>query len=81
MFTKSLTGTSRTYQMIENLLPDNLDHLKRWQRRNGIHQHIPVYSDKVLRIQDTVLILPLVLALRMFKARGVYLSSRINYFG
>lgn len=43
--------------MIQQLLPNNLDHLKRGLGGNTINKHITVDTDKVLAIHDTILIL------------------------
>lgn len=37
-----------TNQMVQNLVPDHLHHLKGLQRRDAVDQHIPVDADKVL---------------------------------
>jgi hypothetical protein len=44
--------------VVQNLVPDHLHHLKGLQRRDAVDQHIPVNADKVLRVQDAVLVLP-----------------------
>ena len=51
------TKGRKTYQVVENLVPDHLDHLERGQRRDAVDQHVAVDADKVLAIQNTVFIL------------------------
>ena len=46
------------HQMIQNLVPDHPDHLKRRARGHGIHNHIAMDTDAVFGVQDTVFILP-----------------------
>lgn len=36
--------------MIEDLFSDDLDHLKRWQGRYGINQHVSMDTDEMLRV-------------------------------
>lgn len=43
--------------MVQNLVPDHLDHLERGQRRDAVDQHVAVDADEVLRVEDAVLIL------------------------
>lgn len=43
--------------MIKYLFPYYLHHLKRWQGRDGVDQHITVDADKVLGVEYTIFIL------------------------
>lgn len=43
--------------MVENLVADDLDHLKGLHGSNRVDENIAVNSDEVLGIQDAVLIL------------------------
>jgi hypothetical protein len=44
--------------VVQNLVPDHLDHLERGQRRDTVDEHVAVDADEVLRVEDAVLILP-----------------------
>lgn len=46
-----------TDKVVQNLVPDDLDHLKGRHRLDRVHQHVAMDADKVLRVQDAVLIL------------------------
>lgn len=46
-----------TYQMIEDLVPQNADHVKGLSGRHGIYEHVAMYANEMLGIQDTVLVL------------------------
>ena len=46
-----------TYKMVEDLVANDLHHLKGLQRRHTVHQHIAVGADHLLRIKDAVFIL------------------------
>jgi len=43
--------------MVEDLVANDLHHLKGLQRRHTVHQHVAVGADHLLRIEDAVLIL------------------------
>lgn len=43
--------------MVQNLFPNHLHHLKARQAADRVHQHVPVNPNKVLAVQDAVLIL------------------------
>lgn len=43
--------------MIQNLVANNGNHLKRLARGNGVHDHVAMDADEVFRVQDAVLIL------------------------
>lgn len=45
------------YQVIENLVADDLYHLERLHRSNRIHQDVPMDPNKVLGIKYTIFIL------------------------
>lgn len=51
------TGTTATYKVIQDLVPDDLDHFKRRLGRNRVDQHVAVNADRVSRVQDAVFIL------------------------
>lgn len=46
-----------TYEVIQDLVPDNLDHLKRLLGRHRVDQHVAMDSDRVPRVQNAVFIL------------------------
>lgn len=46
-----------TYQVIQDLIPYDADHFKTLLRSDGIDNHVAMDSDKVLAVQDGVLIL------------------------
>ena len=46
-----------THQVVQDLLPDDLHHLERGQRRHRVYEHVAMDADEVLRVQDAVLIL------------------------
>jgi hypothetical protein len=46
-----------THQMIQNLITNSLHHLKGLPRGNRVHDNIPMDTNEVLRVQDAVLIL------------------------
>lgn len=50
-------GTGRTDEVVEDLVTNDLDHLKGLHRRNRVDEDIAVDSDEVLRVQNAVLIL------------------------
>ena len=50
-------GGGGTHQVVQDLLPDDLHHLERGQRRHRVHEHVAMDADEVLRVQDAVLIL------------------------
>lgn len=43
--------------MIEDLVPQNADHVKGLSGRHGIYEHVAMYANEMLGIQDTVLVL------------------------
>lgn len=43
--------------MIQDLIPNSSNHLKRLSRSNGINNNVPMNSNKMLRIQNTIFIL------------------------
>jgi hypothetical protein len=43
--------------VIENLAPNNLDHLKRLFGGNRVYKHIPMDADREARIEDAVFVL------------------------
>ena len=43
--------------MIQNLVPNNLDHLERLQRGDAVDEHVAMDADEVLRVEDAVLVL------------------------
>ena len=45
------------YKMVEDLVSQSSYHFKRLLRGHGIDKHVPVYTNKMLRIKYTVLIL------------------------
>lgn len=51
-------GRDGTYQVVEDLVADDLDHVKRRHGPDRVHEHVPVDPDEVLRVQDAVLVLP-----------------------
>lgn len=54
---QSFLEAERTNEVVENLVPDDLDHLKRLHRGNGVDENIAVDPNEVLGVQDAVLIL------------------------
>ena len=44
--------------VVQNLVVHRLDHLKGRSRGNRVHEHIAVDANRMLRVQDRVLILP-----------------------
>lgn len=46
-----------THEVVQNLIPNNLDHLERGQRRDAVDEHVAVDADEVLRVEDAVLVL------------------------
>jgi hypothetical protein len=48
----------RTYQVIQNLIPNNPHHLETLLAPHGVHDHIPMNSDKMLAVENAVLVLP-----------------------
>lgn len=47
----------KTYQVVQDLVSDDLDHLKGLRRSYRVHKHVPVDPNEVLRVENTVLIL------------------------
>lgn len=45
--------------MIQNFVSDDLNHLEGLRRCYGINEHVAMNPDKMLRVEDTVLILKL----------------------
>ena len=52
-----LTAPCTTYKVIEDLVPDDADHLEGLPRGDRVDQHVPMNPDEVLGVEDTVLIL------------------------
>lgn len=46
-----------TYEMIENLVPNNTRHLKALLASDRVDNHVSMNADKVLRVEDTIFIL------------------------
>jgi hypothetical protein len=46
-----------TYRMIQYLVPYNPTHLETLLTRDRVHNHVPMDADKVLAVQDRVLVL------------------------
>lgn len=46
-----------SYKMIQNLVADDFDHLKRLLRGHGVNQHVPVDTNRVARVKDAVFVL------------------------
>lgn len=44
--------------MIQDLIPNDTNHVKALPRIQAVHEHVSVYANKVLRIEYTILILP-----------------------
>jgi len=44
--------------VVQDLVADDLDHLKRLLRRDAVDEHVAVDADEVLRVEDAVLVLP-----------------------
>ena len=43
--------------MIQDLVSDDLNHLKGLRRCDGIHEHVPMDPNEMLRVEDAVFIL------------------------
>ena len=43
--------------MVQDLVSKRLDGFERLPRRNGVDQHVAVYTDGVLRIEYTIFVL------------------------
>ena len=43
--------------MIQDFISDDLNHLKGLRRCYGIHEHVPMDPNEMLRVEDTVFIL------------------------
>lgn len=43
--------------MVQNFVSNDLYHFECWERGHGVHKHVPVDPNEMLRIQDTVFIL------------------------
>lgn len=54
---QSEDGCEDTYQVIQNLIPDDPHHFKALLARHRVHDHVPVNSDKVLVVENRVFIL------------------------
>jgi hypothetical protein len=54
---RALDGNG-TYQVVEDLVADDLDHVERRHGPDRVHEHVSVDPDEVLRVQDAVLVLP-----------------------
>lgn len=50
-------GFSETYEVVQQLLTDDLDHLEGGLGSHRVDKHIAVNADEVLAIHDAVLIL------------------------
>ena len=46
-----------TDEVVEDLVADHLDHLEGLQRGDAVDEHVAVDADKVLRVEDAVLVL------------------------
>ena len=44
--------------MVQDFVPDDLNHLKGLGRGNRVHEHVAMDSNEVLRVQDGIFILP-----------------------
>lgn len=53
----------RTYQVVQNLVMDDIDHVKGLLRGDRVYEHIPMDPNKVLRVEHAVLILRVYLVL------------------
>lgn len=54
----SAEGGWWTYQVVQQLLADDLDHLERGLGGNRVDKHIAMDANEVLAVHDAVLILP-----------------------
>ncbi len=45
------------HQVVEDLVPDDLDHLEGRHGRDRVDQHVAMDADEVLRVQDAVFVL------------------------
>ena len=43
--------------MVEDLVPQDADHLKGWPRGDGVDEHVAMDADEVLRVEDAVFVL------------------------
>lgn len=47
----------KSHEMVEDFIPDDLNHLERLNRGDGVDQHIAMDADEMLGIQNAVLVL------------------------
>jgi hypothetical protein len=47
----------KTYEVVQNLVPDDAHHLKALLAADRVDDHVAVDADKVLRVEDAVLVL------------------------
>jgi hypothetical protein len=52
-----ISSNLTTYEMIKNLIPNDPAHLKTLLASHRVHDHIAMYANEVLAIEDRVLIL------------------------
>ena len=45
------------YQVVQNFIPNDTDHVKRLTRGNRVDKHISMDTDEMFRVQDTILVL------------------------
>lgn len=53
----ALATRKKTYQVIQDLIPNNAHHLEALLAADRIHNHIAMNSDEVLGVEDAVLVL------------------------
>ena len=56
---KPISMERASYQMIENLVPDNTNHLKCLARCDRVNEHVAMYTNEMLRVQQAIFILVL----------------------
>jgi hypothetical protein len=66
--------------VIQDLVSNDVNHLKRLCRCYGIYEHIAVNPNKMLRIEDAVFILEAIRSRTQY-ANVSYLASCVNDFG
>ena len=49
--------SSLPYQVIQNLVPDDPDHLEALLAAHAVHNHVPMYANEVLAVQYAILVL------------------------
>ena len=71
--------SGETYQVIQNLVMDDIDHIEGLLRGDRVYEHIPMDADEVLRIEHAVLILRVWLVLVVYpRAVSTDLALCIN---